>query len=84
MTLMKYGAGDEPELDRPVVERTHADRVPSVLCPGEALALLEDEVDRDRRAGVGRVEDALDTELDVVCGERRPVGPLRPSRRWKT
>ena len=66
----------QAELDRPVVERAHADDVPvGVAAEVRVLPLLEREVDGDRGAGALGIEDALDPELDVVGGERSAVGP---------
>ena len=67
---------DEPELDRPVVERSHTD-APRVARPAERVVLpvLEHEVDGDGGAGTLGIENALDPELDVVSRQRRPVRP---------
>ena len=73
ITLMKYGAGaTSRNSTRAVVERAHPDRAGVVRRPQVVLLpLLEDEVDRHRRARRVRVQHALDAELHVVGGERR-------------
>src|SRR5215471_12036304 len=67
---------DESELDSAVVERANTDAL-RVARPPERVVLpaLEHEVDGHRGAGLLGVENALDPELDIVRGQRRPVRP---------
>ena len=66
----------QPELDRPVVERPHADPVGVVVVPEVVvLAVLEHEVDRHGRAWARRIEHALDSVLHVARLQRRAVRP---------
>ena len=80
MTLMKYGAG---ATSRNSTVRSSSARTPmrsasSLLAEVVLLPVLEHEVDGDRRAGAGRIQHALDAELDVVRGQRRAVRPGQP------
>jgi hypothetical protein len=69
----------EPELQRTVVKRDHADAAVVALASGVVVeSVLKDEVDRRRGAGPTWVEYALDPELDVVRGQRVAVRPARP------
>ena len=79
------GGRDEPELDGPVVERPHADRLGVVAVAEEVLlAVLEHEVDRRGGPGPLGVEHSPDAEDPVVRGQRLPSDQCSPSRRWKT
>ena len=79
ITLMKYGAG---AASRNSTVRSSSARTPIArrvvgVTQVVVLAMLEHEVDRDRRAGRVGVQHALDAELDVVGGERATVGPCQ-------
>ena len=66
----------QPELDRPVVERAHADPFGVVVVAEVVvLAVLEHEVDRHGRAWARRIEHALDSVLHVARLQRRAVRP---------